>query len=346
MSTTEHTRRTISPAHTRTWVYGTYPWIPERDRTGAPRARVVVDNDFAGDPDDLTQLAHHLLCPAVDVRGVVVSRLREDDAWNRSESSVATGHERVDRLMATMGVMGVRVVDGDDRGFAAHPEPTAGSRLIVEEALREDDRPLFVAAGGSLGDVARALRAEPAIAQRLVLVWIGGAEHGDLAHIPAGATDMEYNMALDAEAARYVFNETQARLWQVPRDAYRRCAVSFSTLRRRLGQAGATGALLLDALAGVRSMLASSGFDPGQTYVLGDQPLVLLTALTTTFEPDTAGSDYVVRPTPAVAEDGTYRARPEARTMRVYIRPDDALMFDDMFDSLAELAAWQESPEA
>ena len=30
-------------------------------------ARVIVDNDFAGDPDGLFQLAHHLLCTSVDI---------------------------------------------------------------------------------------------------------------------------------------------------------------------------------------------------------------------------------------------------------------------------------------
>lgn len=28
-----------------------------------PRSRVIVDNGFSGDPDDLVQLAHHLLSP-------------------------------------------------------------------------------------------------------------------------------------------------------------------------------------------------------------------------------------------------------------------------------------------
>lgn len=32
------------------------------DQRHPPIARVIVDNDFAGDPDGLFQLAHHLLC--------------------------------------------------------------------------------------------------------------------------------------------------------------------------------------------------------------------------------------------------------------------------------------------
>lgn len=192
------------PPAPRTWVYGTLPWLEEADRlTGtAPRTRVVV------------------------------SRLREDDPWNRTDSSVRTGRERVEGLLGAMGVTGVGLHDGDDRGFDAHDGPTDASRFIVAEAMRDDDRPLYLVAGGSLGDVARAYRAEPAIAERLTLIWIGGSEHAGTARAPEGTTALEYNMALDVAAAMHVFNETDARIWQMPRDVYRSAAVSLPVIRR------------------------------------------------------------------------------------------------------------------
>lgn len=328
----------------KTWAYGSLPWLFEADRLpgAAPRTRVIIDNDFAGDPDDLFALAHHLLVEGTEVRGVVVSRLREDDGWNRTDSSVRTGHERVETLLATMGVTGVDLYAGDDRGFDAYDGPTAASRFIVDEALRDDDRPLFLVAGGSLGDVARAFKAAPRIAERLTLIWIGGGEHPGLAYAPEGGTDMEYNLALDAASARYVFNDTEARIWQIPRDVYRSATVSMSTIRRGCAQAGAVGAYLLGELNRVRAMVAGMAH-PGATYVLGDQPLVLLSSLQTTFEPDAASSYYDVIPTPRIAPDGTYRYPQDTRPMRRYRRIDNRLLFDDMFDSLAELSAWLES---
>ena len=231
-----------APAAPRTWAYGTRPWLPEADRLEGvrPRTRVIVDNDFAGDPDDLFQLAHHLLVEGTEVRGVVVSRLREDDAWNRTGSSIRAGRERVEGLLAAMGVTGVDLYDGDDRGFDAHGGPTDASRFIVAEAMRDDDRPLYLVAGGSLGDVARAFKAEPAIADRLTLIWIGGSEHAGLAYVPEGASALEYNMALDVASALYVFNETDARVWQMPRDVYRSAAVSLPVIRRGCAAAAAS----------------------------------------------------------------------------------------------------------
>lgn len=335
---------TTAPAAPRTWVYGTNPWLgPDGGLPGSrPRTRVIVDNDFAGDPDDLFQLAHHLLVEGTEVRGVVVSRLREDDAWNRTGSSIAAGRERVEGLLAAMGVTGVALYDGDDRGFGAYDGQTEASRFIVAEAMADDDRPLYLVAGGSLGDVARAYRAEPAIADRLTLIWIGGSEHAGRAYVPDGATTLEYNMALDVEAALYVFNDTNARVWQMPRDVYRSALVPMSVIRRGCRRAGALGEYLLAQLDDVRALVAGLMGHPGATYVLGDQPLVLLSSLHTTFEPDAASSFYDVVPRVGLAADGTYRYPETTRPMRRYTQIDNAVLFDDMFASFEALADWLE----
>lgn len=40
-------------------------WAQGVQGEAAPRMRVIIDNDFSGDPDGLFQLAHHLLSPSV-----------------------------------------------------------------------------------------------------------------------------------------------------------------------------------------------------------------------------------------------------------------------------------------
>ena len=37
-----------------------------------PRMRVIIDNDLGGDPDGLFQLAHHVLSPSVEIRGIML----------------------------------------------------------------------------------------------------------------------------------------------------------------------------------------------------------------------------------------------------------------------------------
>jgi hypothetical protein len=53
----------------------------------AARMRVVVDDDFSGDPDGLVQLAHHALSPSVELRLVIGSHLRPDDPFDPSATT-------------------------------------------------------------------------------------------------------------------------------------------------------------------------------------------------------------------------------------------------------------------
>ena len=39
------------------------------------QARVIVDNDWAADPDGLVALAHHLLAEAAEVRGIICTSI-------------------------------------------------------------------------------------------------------------------------------------------------------------------------------------------------------------------------------------------------------------------------------
>ena len=72
--------------------------------TIAPTMRVISDNDFSGDPDGLIQLAHHLLSPSVEMRGVISSHLRDDDHWNRTGDSVSAGITAIEELLQVMKI--------------------------------------------------------------------------------------------------------------------------------------------------------------------------------------------------------------------------------------------------
>ena len=79
---------------------------------------------------------------------------------------------------------------------------------------------------------------------------------------------------------------------------------------------------------------AELGRDLGETYVLGDSPLVLLTALQSPFEPDPSSSQYVTRRAPSFDDQGRYVERRDGRFIRVYTRLDTRLMFEDLIAKL------------
>lgn len=299
--------------------------------------RVVVDNDFSGDPDGLVQLAHHALSPSVDLRLVIGSHLRPDDPFDPSTTTADNAARVATEILELAGRGDVPVLAGSNVGMTdpATPVPSAAAEALVAEAMRDDvDTPLYVCAGAGLTEVAGAWLLEPRIAERMTLIWIGGPEHPGLALPPPAAMPIEYNLLIDVPAASVVFGRSAIPIWQVPRDAYRQTLVSFPEMQVRMAGEGALGARLYAALDGVRVMAAEHGFPLGETYILGDSPLVLLTALQSGFEPDPASSRHVVRETPGIDGDGQYVPVPGARAMRVYTHIDNRLMVEDLFARL------------
>ena len=83
-----------------------------------------------------------------------------------------------------------------------------------------------------------------------------------------------------------------------PRNVYRTVLARGPAVRPDAVR-GLLGRELFDALGSVAAMAGRHGVHLGETYILGDSPLVLLTALQSSFHPDPASSTYVSMPCPA-----------------------------------------------
>jgi purine nucleosidase len=309
-----------------------------------PRVRVISDNDYSGDPDGLVQLAHHLLSPSVDLRCIIGSHLRDNDPWDPSGTSADRAALAATEMVEMTGRAGqVPVIAGSNRAMTGATEPvsSAGVDAIIAEAMRDDtDLPLFVVCGAGLTEIASAWLVEPRIAERLTLVWIGGREHDDLAEMPPGGTDLEYNTNIDVTAAQVVFNDSNLVMWQVPRNMYRTVIASRAELLVRMRSQGTLGRYLFDKLAWIVDVASkATGRNLGETYVLGDSPLVSLTALWTAFEPGPASTNFDVRPCPRLLSAGRYAARPDGRPLKVATLLDNRTLLEDLYAKLALHAA-------
>lgn len=311
-----------------------------------PRARVIIDNDYSGDPDDLFQTAHHLLCPAVEIPFIVASHLSVGDPWDPTTTQASNAAAKANELLDVMGMAGqVKVLTGSELAIVdtKTTQRTAAAEAIVAEAMREDKRPLYYAAGAGLTDLASAWLMEPRIAQRLTLVWIGGLEYPDLAPPPPGATGPEYNLRIDIKAGQVIFNDSPIPIWQVPRNVYRQMLFTHAEMQTQVRPHGKLGAYLTDSIERVMRWTGEAGYNIGDTYALGDSPLVTLTALQSSFEADPSSSHYVVRPAPNLDDEGSYVDNPNGRPIRVYTQIDTRLTFGDMVARLALLASTERS---
>ena len=310
--------------------------MPFRDPAG-PRMRVVMDNDYSGDPDGLYQLVHHLLSPSVDVRAVIGSALLPDDPFDPGGAAATGARRRVVEVLELMGLGSeIRALEGSNAPLPDRrtPQPSAGAEALVAEAMRTDtDLPLYAVFGASLTQLASAYLMEPRIQDRLTAVWIGGPEYPGV-DAPPGVDPVEYNLRIDVTAAQVVFNDSSIRLWQVPRNAYRQTLVAMAELEAQVRPMGRLGAHLFDAIARVYELAAPHGFALGETYIMGDSPLVLLTALQSAFQPDPSSSRYATVPAPEIGDDGAYVPGSGGRDIRVYTELDVRLMFADFFAKL------------
>lgn len=299
------------------------------------RYRVISDNDYSGDPDGLYQLAHVLLSPSIDLRLVIGSHLAPGDVLDSSTRTADNARDEAAKVIELLGCQdAVDAVAGSNERL---PDPTtpvdsAGARAIVTEAMRTDTGlPLYVTLGGGLTELASAYLLEPRIADRLTAVWIGGPEYQHLAAPPFPGSDPEYNLNIDRVAAQVVFNDSRIPLWQVPRNAYRQCLVSMTELATRVAPMGPIGAHLYAKIEVVVEMFAGAGRNLGETFILGDNPLALLTALQSSFEPETTSSRFALVPRPRITDEGTYAEGDPGHPIRVYTWLDVRLMLEDLF---------------
>lgn len=306
-----------------------------------PRLRVIIDNDFSGDPDGLFALTHLLLSPSVEVSAIIGSHLKVGDGFDNSKTQADNAAKKAHELLSVMKMDGkIPVIAGSNTGMVNDSTPVKSEAVdfIIKEALRTDTKlPLYVLCGAGLTEIASAALKHPEIAGKLTLIWIGGAEYKDLALPPPNGTPVEYNLNIDIFAARALFNRSQINLWQVPRNVYRQAIFPYSELVLKIKPNGKAGQYLYNTLSNLMVMLQKYKLNIGETYILGDSPLVLLTALQSSFEADPSSSDYVIKACPNINSTGIYELNPNGRNIRVYQHIDTHLMFNDFIAKL-ELA--------
>ena len=293
--------------------------VPEQKRI-----RMIVHTDCKNEADDPFAVVHHLLTPKFIVRGIVAGHFDLSPKMYRSGKSASASLEEINTILELMDAKEIPAFLGAETPMPDERTPvdSAGARFIIEEAMRDDPHPLFIACQGAVTDLASALLLEPGIASRLTAVWIGGAPY------PTGGN--EFNLAQDVAAAN-VLMKSNMSLWQIPEDVYLRMAVTFSELQLNVEPCGAIGKHLFEQMLEVNEDAADlPNWPNGESWVLGDSPTVGL-FLDNPNNPDFF--DEIEAPT-IDYQDLTYRFGTGNRKIRVYRKINSRLILDDMFAKL------------
>lgn len=240
------------------------------------KIRVIVDTDAACEADDPFAIVHALLSPKLIIKGIVAEHFHEEGSVERSFREINTILEamRLD-VPAFMGQQGPleEVLDVSE-----------GVNFIIEEALREDEKPLFVLCQGAITNLAAAFRKCPEIVKRLTVIWIG--THGEA---PFKAPFREFNAGNDIAAANSVL-KSGADLWLVPSTVYTTITIGLAEIQRRIYPCGEIGRHLFTQMVDYNNS-EYAGWTKGESWSLGDSPAIAIA-----LNPDCGHFEYVKAP--------------------------------------------------
>lgn len=286
--------------------------------------RMIVHTDCKNEADDQYALAHHLMTPKFEVRGIIAGHFEKNVQQYGKKKTMEASYKEINKVLELMDVAGDYPVfkgAAEPLPDECTPIPSPGADFIIQEAKRDDQRPLYIGLQGCLTDLAAALLIDPSIADKLTAIWIGGGTW------PEGGS--EFNLWQDIHAANVVM-ESNVNLWQVPKNVYKQVAVSLAELQYKVKPCGAIGKYLFEQMVDFNTRTGDISHWPhGEIWGLGDQPTVSL--LLEEQERD----NYDWKHAPRIGEDMTYIHNHNNRKIRVYHTVDARLTMEDFYAKLA-----------
>ena len=192
-----------------------YPLLPNQRLTellALPTgpADIVMDTDTFNEIDDQFAVTYALLSPNLNVKALYAAPF-----FNENSTSPADGMERsYQEILRLLDRLGQRAEGKVFRGSTGYlpakntPVLSDAAQDLVAKAMAQQGKPLYVLAIGCITNVASAILLEPRIADKIVLVWLGG-------HPTYWEDTREFNLMQDVPAAQVVL-DSGVPLVQIP----------------------------------------------------------------------------------------------------------------------------------
>lgn len=274
------------------------------------KLRVIIDTDAACEADDQFAIVHALITPRFIVKGIIAEQFNSEGGDN----SVDKSYDEIVKILKLTDMQDIPVYRGAYQALSSESDTpeSQGADLIISEAMKDSDKPLYVLCQGAITNVAIALNKCPEIADRFICIWIGGGFY------PKGG--WEFNLLNDYHAANVVF-KSKAELWQVPMETYTTMQVGYAELQKKVMPCGEIGKYLFEQMI---ELGMKKDWIMGESWSLGDSP-----ALGLALNPGCG--QYYVRKAPVVDSEGFYYDNESNRNIRVYHKVDSRYILEDFF---------------
>ena len=278
------------------------------------KIRVIIDTDAACEADDPFAIAHALMVKKFIVKGITATHFAKSGSMKRS----------FDEIHAILGAMAknVPVFEGEDGPLkeVRSKDLSPAARFLIEEAMREDEHPLYVLCLGAITNVARAVLECPHIKHKIKIIWIGGQEIGnDKKEI------REFNSGNDIDAANFIIG-SGANLTLVPNNVYGSVRISLAEIQRRIYPLGEIGKHLFENMIAY-NMQPWAKWTAGESWTLGDSP-----AIGIAMDENIASFQYVEAP--LFNPDTTWKHIEGRPQIRVCTSVDSRFILEDMIARL------------
>jgi inosine-uridine nucleoside N-ribohydrolase len=283
----------------------------------AAPARMVLDTDTWNEIDDQFALVHVLLSPdRVQLEAVYAAPFANSRAASPAEG-MRKSEAEIHRVLGLVPDRKVPVFAGSERWLteadAAVSSPAA-SDLI--ERSRTGETPLYVVAIGAPTNVASALLTDPSLAERIVVVWLGG-------HALNWGTAAEFNLRQDPDASRVLFDSGVPLVLVPCLGVADHMITTKAEIDRYVRPTGEAGTLL----AGLYDDYVPDG--PGRSKVIWD-----LSATAWVLERSWLDTGYTT--SPLLTPDLTWSRDPSRHLILSTTQVHRDKIFGDLFRRLAE----------
>jgi len=288
-------------------------------------AQVVLDTDTYNEIDDQYAVAYALLSPGrIKVEAVYAAPFLN----NRSKSAgdgMEKSYEEILRILRFLG----RKPDGfafrvSDRFFPAAGKPvdSPAARDLIAKAMRPRQAPLYVLTIGCPANVSSALLMEPRIAEKIVVVWLGGTTH-------EWPSAREFNLEQDLHASRVLF-DCGVPLVQIPtKNVSEHLRTTLPEMEQWLKGRSKLGDYLYRQFADYHKQGARGLPDPYPwSKVIWD-----ISTVAWIINPDWIPSTLV--PSPVLTADFRWRQEPGRHVIRVATNVNRDPVFYDLFEKIA-----------
>jgi len=288
------------------------------------KIRYIIHTDAKNEADDQFTIAHALMTDKLIVKGIIAGHFNNCGGRVPDGTSAQASYDEIVKVLDLMHLTGqYPVLMGAVRGIPDENTPieSDGAKFIVEEAMKDDPRPLVIGMQGGITDLASAILMEPRICERMSCIWIGGGAY------PEGGE--EFNLMQDVAGANVVFKSSMP-LWQVTKTGYKQFTVSLAELQVHVQPYGKIGNYLFQQMVDFNMVCAENAAWPhGECWSLGDEGTIA-----TLLEEREQTDIYDEIPAPTFAEDMTYISSETNRKIRVYHKLNARLDLEDLYAKL------------